>query len=375
MAGRAGRRGLDKIGTVVVMCRDEILEESDLKRVIVGSATRLESQFRLTYIMILHLLRVEELKVEDMLKRSFAEFHAQKKLPEQQKLLILKLAQPTKTSNSTKAPGTGHVVAADSLQSKDKKVTAAKETKKRLEERFKTGKNRWFFTKLRDVIEAKDLEYKAWAHVQTLKSSLDEHNLELRVKTANEAEAISQQRLAAAEADIAELRQKLEASKRVAIVGSGQAGLAAADQLNRMGHTVTVYERADRIGGLMMYGVPNMKADKVDVVQRRVNLMAQEGVNFVVYDHNGLLLFFKCLKLNRVQALILSPTRELASQTEKVILAMGNFISIKVHACIGGKSVGDDIRKLELGHQVVSGTPGRVCDMIKRRTLNVADLI
>ncbi|KAK7817607.1 e3 ubiquitin-protein ligase bre1-like 1, partial [Quercus suber] len=69
-------------------------------------------------------------------------------------------------------------------------------------------------TDSRDVIEAKDLEYKAWAHVQTLKSSLDEHNLELRVKTANEAEAISQQRLAAAEADIAELRQKLEASKR-----------------------------------------------------------------------------------------------------------------------------------------------------------------
>ncbi|XP_059428509.1 glutamate synthase [NADH], amyloplastic isoform X2 [Corylus avellana] len=70
--------------------------------------------------------------------------------------------------------------------------------------------------------------------------------------------------------------------KRVAIVGSGPAGLAAADQLNRIGHMVTVYERADRIGGLMMYGVPNMKTDKVDVVLRRVNLMAQEGVNFVV---------------------------------------------------------------------------------------------
>ncbi|PIN04704.1 Cytoplasmic exosomal RNA helicase SKI2, DEAD-box superfamily [Handroanthus impetiginosus] len=96
MAGRAGRRGLDKIGTVVVLCRDEIPEEKDLKHVIVGSATRLESQFRLTYIMILHLLRVEELKVEDMLKRSFAEFHAQKKLPEQQQLLMRKLAQPTK---------------------------------------------------------------------------------------------------------------------------------------------------------------------------------------------------------------------------------------------------------------------------------------
>ncbi|KAM7256254.1 hypothetical protein ACFE04_011995 [Oxalis oulophora] len=98
MAGRAGRRGLDNIGTVLVMCRDEIPEERDLKHVTVGSATRLESQFRLTYIMIMHLLRVEELKVEDMLKRSFAEFHAQKKLPEkQQQLLMLKLSQPAKT--------------------------------------------------------------------------------------------------------------------------------------------------------------------------------------------------------------------------------------------------------------------------------------
>jgi antiviral helicase SKI2 len=96
MAGRAGRRGLDKTGTVVVMCRDEVPDESDLRRVIVGSATRLESQFRLTYIMILHLLRVEELKVEDMLKRSFAEFHAQKKLPEKQQLLMIKRSLPTK---------------------------------------------------------------------------------------------------------------------------------------------------------------------------------------------------------------------------------------------------------------------------------------
>uniref|UniRef100_A0A6N2MUG0 E3 ubiquitin protein ligase n=1 Tax=Salix viminalis TaxID=40686 RepID=A0A6N2MUG0_SALVM len=65
----------------------------------------------------------------------------------------------------------------------------------------------------RDVLEARDLEYKAWAQVQSFKSSLDEQNLELRVKTANEAEAISQQKLAAAEAEIADLRQKLEASK------------------------------------------------------------------------------------------------------------------------------------------------------------------
>ncbi|GMI74091.1 REDUCED DORMANCY 4, histone mono-ubiquitination 1 [Hibiscus trionum] len=70
------------------------------------------------------------------------------------------------------------------------------------------------FTDSRDIMEARDSEYKAWAHVQSLKTCLDEHNLELRVKTANEAEAMSQQRLAAAEAEIAELRHKLEASKR-----------------------------------------------------------------------------------------------------------------------------------------------------------------
>ena len=63
--------------------------------------------------------------------------------------------------------------------------------------------------------------------------------------------------------------------------------MAAADQLNKMGHTVTVYERADRIGGLMMYGVPNMKTDKVDIVQRRVNLMAEEGIDFVVNANVG----------------------------------------------------------------------------------------
>ena len=68
--------------------------------------------------------------------------------------------------------------------------------------------------------------------------------------------------------------------KTVAIIGSGPAGLAAADQLNSAGHSVTVYERADRIGGLLMYGIPNMKLDK-KIVQRRVNLMAESGVKFV----------------------------------------------------------------------------------------------
>jgi glutamate synthase (NADPH/NADH) small chain len=68
--------------------------------------------------------------------------------------------------------------------------------------------------------------------------------------------------------------------KRVAVVGSGPAGLAAADQLIKVGHGVTVFERADRIGGLLMYGIPNMKLDK-GVVDRRIELMRQSGVEFV----------------------------------------------------------------------------------------------
>jgi NAD(P)H-dependent glutamate synthase small subunit len=74
--------------------------------------------------------------------------------------------------------------------------------------------------------------------------------------------------------------------KRVAIVGSGPAGLAAAAQLNQAGHTVTVYERADRIGGLLMYGIPNMKLSK-EVVERRVNILRDEGVKFITNAHVG----------------------------------------------------------------------------------------
>ncbi|MGA1204451.1 MAG: glutamate synthase subunit beta [Opitutales bacterium] len=69
--------------------------------------------------------------------------------------------------------------------------------------------------------------------------------------------------------------------KTVAVIGSGPAGLACADQLNQAGHAVTVYERADRVGGLLMYGIPNMKLDKTEVVLRRVRLMEEEGVKFV----------------------------------------------------------------------------------------------
>ncbi len=72
-----------------------------------------------------------------------------------------------------------------------------------------------------------------------------------------------------------------------------------------------------------------------------------------------------------VQALVVSPTRELAEQSQKVMEALGDFMSVKTHACIGGRSVGDDAKKLASGVQVVSGTPGRVHDLIRRRILLV----
>ena len=73
---------------------------------------------------------------------------------------------------------------------------------------------------------------------------------------------------------------KVRSDKKIAVIGSGPAGLAVADLLNRRGHNVTVYEREDRIGGLLMYGIPNMKLDK-KIIDRRVNLMKAEGVTFI----------------------------------------------------------------------------------------------
>lgn len=80
MAGRAGRRGLDAVGTVIIACWNDVPEPNSLRTMLAGKATTLTSQFRLTYNMILNLLRVEVLTVTDMMKRSFSEFHTQKAL-------------------------------------------------------------------------------------------------------------------------------------------------------------------------------------------------------------------------------------------------------------------------------------------------------
>src|SRR5689334_11541974 len=100
---------------------------------------------------------------------------------------------------------------------------------------------------------------------------------------------------------------KVRTGKKVAVIGSGPAGLACAAQLNKAGHSVTVFERADRIGGLLMYGIPNMKLDKKKVVQRRIDLMAAEGVKFVTNCEVGKTI----------------PAEKLAKENDAVVLCGG----------------------------------------------------
>jgi len=89
---------------------------------------------------------------------------------------------------------------------------------------------------------------------------------------------------------------KTRTGKKVAIVGSGPAGLSVANQLNKAGHNVTVYERDKRIGGLVRYGIPNFKLDKKKVVQRRVDLMKEEGIEFTTNAHIGVDIPLKTLQ-------------------------------------------------------------------------------
>jgi len=93
MSGRAGRRGLDSTGVVIILCSLDVPDQATLSQMILGKPTRLQSQFRLTYSMILNLLRVQTLKVEEMIKRSFSENTGQKEMPHQKRSLDEKAEQ------------------------------------------------------------------------------------------------------------------------------------------------------------------------------------------------------------------------------------------------------------------------------------------
>ncbi|MDO4266911.1 MAG: glutamate synthase subunit beta [Eubacteriales bacterium] len=173
---------------------------------------------------------------------------------------------------------------------------------------------------------------------------------------------------------------KLRTDKKIAVIGSGPAGLAAADQLNKRGHNVTVFEREDRAGGLLMYGIPNMKLEK-QVIDRKINVMKAEGVAFVTgadvgrgYKANKIRREFDCVILacgasnprdiqvpGRDAEGIYFAVDFLKSTTKSLLnsnLEDGNYISAKdKHVIvIGGGDTGNDCVGTSIRHGCASVT-------------------
>ncbi|KAM4642177.1 eukaryotic initiation factor 4A-III-like [Discoglossus pictus] len=129
----------------------------------------------------------------------------------------------------------------------------------------------------------------------------------------------------------------------------------------------------DLLRGIYAYGF-----EKPSAIQQRAIKQIIKGRDVIAQSQSGTgktatfcVSVLQCLdiQVRETQALILAPTRELASQIQKVLLALGDYMNVQCHACIGGTNVGEDIRKLDYGQHVVAGTPGRVFDMIRRRSL------
>ena len=131
--------------------------------------------------------------------------------------------------------------------------------------------------------------------------------------------------------------------------------------------------REDLLRGIYAYGFERpsaiqQRAIKPIVKGRDVIAQAQSGTGkTATFSISALQAIDTTTR--ETQVLVLSPTRELAVQIQKVVLALGDYMSVQCHACIGGQNIGHDIRKLDYGQHIVSGTPGRVFDMIQRRNL------
>ncbi|KAF8913756.1 DEAD-domain-containing protein [Gymnopilus junonius] len=133
----------------------------------------------------------------------------------------------------------------------------------------------------------------------------------------------------------------------------------------------------------ILRGIYAYNFEKPSAIQQRAILPITQGRDVIAQAQSGTgktatfsisILQSIDVTVRETQALVLSPTRELATQIQSVILALGDYMNVQCHACIGGTSIGEDIRKLEYGQHVVSGTPGRVFDMIRRRSLRTRNI-
>ena len=136
--------------------------------------------------------------------------------------------------------------------------------------------------------------------------------------------------------------------------------------------------REDLLRGIYAYGFERPSAIQQRAIEpivagRDIIAQSQSGTGKTAVFCIGMLQVLNSAT-NETQMLALSPTRELAEQTQKVCLALGDYMNVQCHTCIGGKSIGEDIRRLDYGVQIVSGTPGRVFDMIQRRSLQTRNL-
>ncbi|KAE9525053.1 hypothetical protein AGLY_014467 [Aphis glycines] len=136
--------------------------------------------------------------------------------------------------------------------------------------------------------------------------------------------------------------------------------------------------REDLVRGIYSYGFERpsaiqQRAIKPMIKGRDVIAQAQSGTGKTATFSIAMLQSIDT-QLRDTQVLCLSPTRELAVQIQKVVLALGDYLNVQCHACIGGTNLGEDLRKLDFGQHIVSGTPGRVFDMIRRKALRTRNI-
>ncbi|ETW83708.1 hypothetical protein HETIRDRAFT_380913 [Heterobasidion irregulare TC 32-1] len=133
----------------------------------------------------------------------------------------------------------------------------------------------------------------------------------------------------------------------------------------------------------LLRGIYAYNFEKPSAIQQRAIVPITQGRDVIAQAQSGTgktatfsisILQSIDISVRETQALVLSPTRELATQIQSVVLALGDYMNVQCHACIGGTSIGEDIRKLEYGQHIVSGTPGRVFDMIRRRSLRTRNI-